>query len=217
MGVVIDLGPTGVARCVDEAGIGFCFAPRYHPALRFAGPARRELGTPTTFNFLGPLANPAGVRRRVLGVSDPSMAERMAHTLAELGVERAMVFCGGDGLDELTTTTVSNVWELTNGSVHTSTLDPGEYGIPPAEADEIVGGDAAANVAIADRMLGGEPGPVRDVVALNAAAALVVADAAPDMGAGIEQAIAVIESGKAAAVLETFVLTSKAARAAGEG
>ncbi len=139
MGVVIDLGPIGVARCVEEAGIGFCFAPKYHPALRFAGPARRELGTPTTFNFLGPLANPAGVRRRVLGVSDPSMAERMAHTLAELGVERAMVFCGGDGLDELTTTTVSNVWELTNGSVHTSTLDPGEYGIPPAEADEIVG------------------------------------------------------------------------------
>ena len=217
MGVVIDLGPTGVARCVDEAGIGFCFAPKFHPALRFAGPARRELGTPTTFNFLGPLANPAGVRRRVLGVSDPSMAERMAHTLAELGVERAMVFCGADGLDELTTTTVSNVWELTDGSVRTSTIDPREYGIPAAEADEIVGGDAAANVAIAERMLGGEPGPVRDVVALNAAAALVVADAAPDMGAGIEQAIAAVESGKAAAVLETFVLTSKAARAADEG
>jgi anthranilate phosphoribosyltransferase len=217
MGVVIDLGPTGVARCVDEAGIGFCFAPKFHPALRFAGPARRELGTSTTFNFLGPLANPAGVRRRVLGVSDPSMAERMAHTLAELGVERAMVVCGGDGLDELTTTTVSNVWELTNGSVHTSTVDPSEYGIPAAEAEEIVGGDAGANVAIAERMLGGEPGPVRDVVAVNAAAALVVADAAADMGAGIEQAIAAIESGKAAAVLETFVLTSKAARAADEG
>jgi anthranilate phosphoribosyltransferase len=215
--VVIDLGPTGVARCVDEAGIGFCFAPKYHPALRFAGPARRELGTPTTFNFLGPLANPAGVRRRVVGVSDPSMAERMTHTLAELGVERAMVFCGGDGLDELTTTTVSNVWELTNGAVRASTLDPGDYGIPVADPDEIVGGDAAANVAIAERMLGGEPGPVRDVVALNAAAALVVAEAAPDLGIGLEQAIAAIESGKAAAVLETFVLTSKAARAADEG
>jgi anthranilate phosphoribosyltransferase len=200
LGVVIDLGPTGVARCVDEAGIGFCFAPKYHPALRFAGPARRELGTPTTFNFLGPLANPAGVRRRVVGVSDPSMAERMTHTL-----------------DELTTTTVSNVWDLTNGSVRASTLDPTEYGIPVADLDEIVGGDAAANVAIAERMLGGEPGPVRDVVALNAAAALVVADAAPDLGTGLEQAIAAIESGKAAAVLETFVLTSKAARAADEG
>jgi anthranilate phosphoribosyltransferase len=217
LGVVIDLGPDGVARCVREVGIGFCFAQRFHSAMRFAAPVRSQLGTPTTFNFLGPLANPAGVRRRVLGVSDPSMAERMAHTLAELGVERAMVFCGGDGLDELTTTTVSNVWELTNGSVRTSTVDPGEYGIPAAEADEIVGGDAAANVAIAERMLGGEPGPVRDVVALNAAAALVVADAAPDLGTGLEQAIAAIESGKAAAVLETFVLTSKAARAADEG
>ena len=215
-GVVIDLGPEGVARCVEEAGIGFCFAPKYHPALRFAGPARRELGTPTTFNFLGPLANPAGVRRRVLGVSDPSMAERMAQTLAELGVERAMVFCGGDGLDELTTTTVSTVWELADGAVRTSELDPREYGIPVAELDEIVGGDAAANVAIAERMLGGEPGPVRDVVALNAAAALVVAGAVPEVGAGLEQANAAIESGKAASVLETFVLTSKAARAADE-
>ena len=215
-GVVIDLGPEGVARCVEEAGIGFCFAPKFHPALRFAGPARRELGTPTTFNFLGPLANPAGVRRRVLGVSDPSMAERMARTLAELGVERAMVFYGGDGLDELTTTTVSAVWELDDGAVRTSELDPREYGIPAAELDEIVGGDAAANVAIAERMLGGEPGPVRDIVALNAAAALVVAGAVPDIGAGLEQAIAAIESGKAASVLETFVLTSKAARAADE-
>jgi anthranilate phosphoribosyltransferase len=215
-GVVIDLGPEGVARCVEEAGIGFCFAPKYHPALRFAGPARRELGTPTTFNFLGPLANPAGVRRRVLGVSDPSMAERMAYTLAELGVERAMVFCGGDGLDELTTTTMSTVWDLEDGAVRTSTLDPREYGIPVAERDEIVGGDAAANVAIAERMLGGEPGPVHDVVALNAAAALVVAGAVHDVAAGLEQAKAAIESGKAAAVLETFVLTSKAARAADE-
>jgi anthranilate phosphoribosyltransferase len=215
-GVVIDLGPEGVARCVEEAGIGFCFAPKYHPALRFAGPARRELGTPTTFNFLGPLANPAGVRRRVLGVSDPSMAERMTRTLAELGIERAMVFCGGDGLDELTTTTVSTVWELADGRVRTWTLDPREYGIAVAELDEIIGGDADANVAIAERMLGGEPGPVRDVVALNAAAALVVAGAAPDIGAALEQAIAAIESGKAASVLETFVLTSKAARAADE-
>src|SRR5262249_11211370 len=123
-GVVIDLGPEGVARCVEEAGIGSCFAPQYHPALRFAGRARRELGTPTTFNFLGPLANPAGVRRRVLGVSDPSMAERMAHTLAELGVDRAMVFCGNDGIDELTTTTVSRVWGLTDGTVETTTPAP---------------------------------------------------------------------------------------------
>jgi anthranilate phosphoribosyltransferase len=216
LGVVIDLGPTGVAHCIDVAGIGFCFAPKFHPALRFAGPARRELGTPTTFNFLGPLANPAGVTRRVVGVSDPSMAERMAHTLGELGVERAMVFCGGDGLDELTTTTTSSVWELADGTVTASTLDPGDYGIARAVPEELVGGDAAANVAIAERMLTGEPGPVRDVVVLNAAAALVVAGAADDLAAAVEQASACVETGKAAAVLETFVRTSEAARAAEE-
>jgi anthranilate phosphoribosyltransferase len=216
LGVTIDLGAAGVARCVDEAGIGFCFAQKFHPALRFAGPARRELGTPTTFNFLGPLANPAGVRRRVVGVSDRAMAERMAQTLAELGVERAMVFCGGDGLDELTTTTVSHVWDLDTGVIRTYSIDPAEYGIRRAEPDELVGGDAEANVAISERMLDGEPGAVRDIVVLNAAAALVVAGVAPDVGAGLEQAVASVEAGKAAAVLETFVRTSKAA-AAGEG
>jgi anthranilate phosphoribosyltransferase len=216
LGVTIDLGPAGVARCVDEAGIGFCFAQKFHPALRFAGPTRRELGTPTTFNFLGPLANPAGVRRRVVGVSDQAMAERMAQTLAELGVERAMVFCGGDGLDELTTTTVSHVWDLDSAVIRTYSIDPAEYGITRAEPDELVGGDAEANVAISERMLDGEPGAVRDIVVLNAAAALVVAGVAPDVGAGLEQAVASVEAGKAAAVLETFVRTSKAA-AAGEG
>ncbi|HEY3097132.1 MAG TPA: anthranilate phosphoribosyltransferase [Acidimicrobiia bacterium] len=215
LGVTINLGPAGVARCVDEAGIGFCFAPKFHPALRFAGPARRELGTPTTFNFLGPLANPAGVRRRVVGVSDRSMAERMAQTLGALGVERAMVFCGGDGLDELTTTTVSQVWDLDQGAVRTYTVDPADYGIARAEPGDLRGGDAAANCAIAERMLDGEPGAVRDVVALNAAAALVVAGAASDLGAGLEQAVTSVEAGKAAAVLETFVRTSAAA-AAGE-
>lgn len=216
LGVAIDLGPSGVARCIDAAGIGFCFAPKFHPALRHAGPARRELGTPTTFNFLGPLANPAGVRRRVVGVSDPAMAERMALTLAGLGVERAMVFCGGDGLDELTTTTHSNVWDLDAGVVRSYTLDPADYGIRRAAPDELVGGDAAANVAIVERMLGGEPGAVRDIVALNAAAALVVAGVATDVGGGLEQAVTSIEAGKAAAVLETFVRTSAAA-AADEG
>ena len=216
LGVTIDLSPAGVARCIDEAGIGFCFAQKFHPALRFAGPARRELGTPTTFNFLGPLANPAGVRRRVVGVSDRAMAERMTQTLAELGVERAMVFCGGDGLDELTTTTVSDVWNLDAGAIRTYSIDPADYGIARAAPDELVGGDAAANVAISERMLEGEPGPVHDIVALNAAAALVVAGVAPDLGDGFEQAVTSIEAGKAAAVLETFVRTSAAA-AADEG
>jgi anthranilate phosphoribosyltransferase len=151
LGVAIELGPEGVARCVDEAGIGFCFAPRFHPAMRFAGPTRRELGVPTTFNFLGPLANPARVRRQVVGVSDPTMAERMLATLAELGTERAMVFHGGDGLDELTTTTVSDVFELVDGDVRHSVIDPGELGIARVDMSALVGGDPAHNAAIAHR------------------------------------------------------------------
>ncbi len=214
LGVVIDLGPTGVARCVDEAGIGFCFAPKFHPAMRFAGPARRELGVATTFNFLGPLANPARVRRQVLGVADPAMAERMVETLAELGTERALVFFGHDGLDEITITDVSTVRELRDGSVRRFVLDPTELGIARAEPAALVGGDAATNAAIARRVLGGEEGPPRDVVVLNAAAALLVAGAVADLAEGVERAGATIDSGRAAATLEAFVKVSRAARGA---
>jgi anthranilate phosphoribosyltransferase len=214
LGVVIDLAPAGVARCVEEAGIGFCFAPKYHPAFRFVAPVRRELGTVTTFNFLGPLANPARVRRRVLGVSDRQMADRMCHALGALGVERALVFCGDDGLDELTTTTASTVWELADGHVRTFALDPDDYGLPRAEPAALVGGDAATNARIARRVLGGDRGPVRDVVVLNAAAALVVAGAADEVGAGVEQANAALDAGKAEAALHALVDTSAAARQA---
>ncbi len=130
LGVVIDLGPEGVARCVREAGIGFCFAPRYHAGLRFAAPARRELGTPTTFNFVAPLANPAGVKRQIVGVSDPSMAERLVAMLADLGAERVFVFYGHDGLDELTVTTTSTVHELHDGSISVYDVDPADLDIP---------------------------------------------------------------------------------------
>src|SRR5436190_621127 len=129
LGVAIDLGPAGVSRCVAEAGIGFCLAPRYHPAMRFLGPARKELGVPTTFNFLGPLANPAHVTRQAVGVSDDTMATRMVGALRVLGAERAMVFHGDDGLDELTTATTSTVHELVDGEVHSFTLDPLDLGI----------------------------------------------------------------------------------------
>src|ERR687885_1775989 len=132
LGVAIDLGPSGVARCIDEVGIGFCFAPRYHKALRHAGPVRRELGVPTTFNFLGPLANPAGARRQTNGVGDAAMAERMVATLVELGTERALVFFGHDGLDELTTTTTSAMWEVTGGDGHFYNLHPTQLRLPPA-------------------------------------------------------------------------------------
>ncbi len=217
LGVVIDLGPEGVARCVREVGIGFCFAQRFHPAMRFAAPVRRELGTPTTFNFLGPLANPAGATRRTVGVSDPVMAERVIRTLATLGVERALVFFGHDGLDELTVTTTSTVYELAAGDVRVYDVDPADLGIPHAEIGSLAGGDAAGNAQIVHQVFAGAQGPIRDIVTLNAAAALVVADVAPNLATGVECAGAVIDDGRAAATLEAFVRVSVAARDAGIG
>lgn len=212
LGVVIDLAPAGVARCIREAGIGFCFAPRFHPALRFAAGPRRELGVRTTFNFLGPLANPAGVRRQAVGVSDPAMAPRMVSALATLGVERALVFHGHDGLDELTTTATSTVHELRNGSVRTYDVDPRALGLRAAAPADLVGGDAAANAAVVRRVLDGEAGPARDIAVLNAAAALVVADLAADLSEGLRGAAAAIDDGRAAVALDAFVHVSAAAR-----
>jgi anthranilate phosphoribosyltransferase len=217
LGVVIDLGPDGVARCLREVGIGFCFAQRFHPAMRFAGPVRRELGTPTTFNFLGPLANPAGATRRTVGVSDPVMAERVVRTLATLGVERALVFFGHDGLDELTVTTTSTVYELEAGDVRIYDVDPTDLGIPLAGMGSLAGGDAAANAQAVHEVFAGAHGPIRDIVTLNAAAALVVGDAAPDLASGVELAGAILDDGRAAATLEAFVRVSVAAREAGIG
>src|SRR3954447_18407232 len=179
LGVVIDLGPQGVARCVREAGIGFCFAQRFHPAMRFAAPVRRELGTPTTFNFLGPLANPAGAGRRTIGVSDPVMAERVIRTLATLGVERALVFFGHDGLDELTVTTTSSVYELEAGDVRIFDIDPLDLGIARADIGALAGGDASGNAQAVHQVFAGATGPIRDIVTLNSAAALLVADVVP--------------------------------------
>jgi anthranilate phosphoribosyltransferase len=217
LGVVIDLGPEGVARCVREVGIGFCFAQRFHPAMRFAAPVRRELGTPTTFNFLGPLANPAGASRRTVGVSDPVMAERVVRTLATLGVERALVFFGHDGLDELTVTTTSTIYELEGGDVRIRDVDPLDLGIPRAELGALAGGDAAGNAQAVHQVFAGAQGPIRDIVILNAAAALLVADVVPDLAGGVEQARAVIDDGRAAATLEAFVRVTVAAREAGLG
>ena len=211
LGVAIDLDPAGVEHCVREAGIGFCFAPRYHPALRFAAAARRELGVPTTFNFLGPLANPARVRRQVVGVSDPAMAERIVGTLAVLGADRAMVFYGHDGLDELTTTTTSTVLSLANGRVEHFDVDPVGFGLARVDRAALAGGDAADNAAITREVLAGERPAVGDVVTLNAASALVVAGLADDLAAGLEQAQLSLESGRAADALERFVDASAAA------
>jgi len=212
LGVVIDLGPEGVARCVSEAGIGFCFAQRFHPALRHAAAARRELGVPTTFNFLGPLANPARVRRQVVGVSDPAMAERIVGTLSVLGAERAMVFYGHDGLDELTTTTSSTVFSLVDGAVEHFEVDGREFGLGRSGRDALAGSDPAINAAITRDVLEGAQGAVRDIVVLNAAAAIVVADLAADLGEGIDRARESLDSGDAVAALEAFIVASNDAQ-----
>ncbi len=214
LGVAIDLGPEAVARSIEEVGIGFCFAPRFHAALRFAGPVRRELGVPTTFNFLGPLANPAGVGRQAVGVSDPAMAERIVGALAALGRTRAMVFHGHDGLDELTTTGPSTVLELRDGAIRRFELDPADLGLARATVADLAGGDAAANAAIVHRVLDGAAGPVRDIVCLNAAAALYLADLVDDLGGGIALAAAVLDDGRARRTLDRFVAATQREAAA---
>jgi anthranilate phosphoribosyltransferase len=208
LGVRIDCGPEEVARCVAEAGIGFCFAPRFHPAMRHAGPPRRELGIATAFNFLGPLANPAGVRRLMIGVADPSMAERMVGVLAARGSERVLVVHGDDGLDELTVSTTSQVVELRDGEVRDYAVDPKELGIASAPTEALVGGDPATNAELARRVLAGDPGPHRDVVCLNAGAGLVAAGMADDLAGGLRTAQAAIDGGGAAAALDRLVAIS---------
>jgi anthranilate phosphoribosyltransferase len=214
LGVVIELSPAGVARCMAEAGIGFCLAPRFHPALRHAGPPRRELGIPTAFNILGPLANPGRVRRMVVGVADPSMADRMLAVLAAHGAEHVLIVHGDDGLDELSTTGPSQVLELRDGEVTSSTLDPAALGVPPAEPEQIRGGDPATNADAARRVLAGELGPHRDIVALNAAAALLVADEVASFEQGLAVAGAVLDDGLAATALDNLVAVSVAASGA---
>jgi anthranilate phosphoribosyltransferase len=217
LGVAIDLPPSGVEACIAEAGIGFCFAPTYHPAMRHAMPARRDLGVPTLFNFLGPLTNPAGAAHQTIGVSDAAMAPRLAEVLARLGAAHALVFHGGDGLDEVTTTGPSRVWTVREGDVAESTLDPGELGVRRARLDDLKGGSVADNVRIAEAVLGGEGGPAGDVVALGAAAALLAADLVVDWQAGLTAASSAIASGAAADALSRWVAVSQAqASAAGE-
>ena len=202
LGVPIDLDPDAVARAVTEVGMGFCFAPRFHAALRHAGPTRKELGVRTAFNFLGPMANPARVRRQVVGVSDPRMAERMLRVLVANGAERPLVVYGHDGLDELTTTTTSTLMSWADGEVRTQEVDATAFGLARAEPGDLVGGDATVNAEAARRVLAGEPGPHRDIVVLNAAAGLLAGGAVDDLAAGVEAAQACIDDGRASGVLE---------------
>ena len=211
LGVVVDLGPEGVTRCVEEAGVGFCLAPRFHPGMRHAGPIRRELGVRTVFNFIGPLAHPARLRRQVVGVADGSMAEKLVGVLRANGATRAMVVYGHDGLDELTTATTSTVVELVDGDIRSFDVDPADLGLAPVAAAP-PGGDTATNVEIVQRVLEGEPGPHRDIVLLNSAAALVVAGSVTDLAAGIEAAAESVDGGAAASALDRLAAVSQSVR-----
>jgi anthranilate phosphoribosyltransferase len=207
LGVRVELDPAGVKRCVEEVGMGFCLAPRYHPAFRFAAPSRREVGVPTVFNLLGPMANPGRVRRQVIGVANPAVADRMLASLRLHGSVSSWVV-HGQGLDELTTTGASTVLELRDGRVRTFSIDPVELGLAPAIPEELVGGTPDVNADAVRRVLGGERGAHRDIVVLNAAAGLVVADVAADMAAGLDLARESIDSGAASRVLDGLVSVS---------
>lgn len=212
LGVAVELSPEGVKRCVERVGMGFCLAARYHPAFRFAAPARREIGVPTVFNLLGPMANPGRVRRQLIGVANPAVAERMLASLRLHGSISSWVVHGG-GLDELTTTGPSQVLELRGGAVRTFVVDPVSLGLAPAIMDELVGGTPNHNADIARRMLDGEAGAVRNIVLLNAAAGLMVADAVTSLDEGLVRAAESIDSGAARRVLDGLVTESQKALA----
>jgi anthranilate phosphoribosyltransferase len=212
LGVALELPPEGVVRCVEEAGIGFCLAPVYHPAFRFAAPSRREIGIPTVFNLLGPMANPGRVRRQLIGVANPNVAERMLASLRIHGSVKAWVV-HGNGLDELSTTGESTVLALEDDHVRHFSVDPVDLGLAPAIMDELVGGEPAENAEVVRRVLAGDHGAHRNIVVLNAGAALVVADRAADLAEGIALAEESIDSGAAAAALARMVEVSQAAKA----
>jgi anthranilate phosphoribosyltransferase len=208
LGVRIDVPPAGVATCIEEAGMGFCFAPLFHPALRHAAGARRELGVATVFNFLGPLTNPAGAARQALGVADPRMLDVMVETLGRLGSVHVVAFHGHGGLDELATSGPSQVVELRGGELRRWSLDPAELGVAPASMEALGGGTALENAAALRAVLGGEHGPRRDIVVLNAAAGLVAAGIAADIGEGLVRAGEAIDSGSAARVMDRLIEVS---------
>jgi anthranilate phosphoribosyltransferase len=217
LGVVVDLAPDEVRRCVEDSGVGFCFAPVFHPAFRYTGPPRRELGVATVFNFLGPLTNPSRPSAQAVGVADERMAGVMAGVFAARGTS-ALVFRGTDGLDELSVSAPSRVWMVADGSVREDSVDPAEIGIATAPDGALRGADAPHNAAVTRRLLEGELGAIRDAVVLNAAAALVAVDgptSAPvsaQLAAALPRAAESLDSGAAAAALESWINASKAAR-----
>ena len=211
LGVRIDLPPQAVASCIEVAGIGFCFAPVFHPAMRHAAVPRRELGVATIFNFLGPLTNPAGATRQALGVSDPRMVDLMVEALERLGSRRVLAFHGAGGLDELSTAGPSYVVELNDGAIARWTIDPADLGLPPAPIEAIAGGTADENATTIRAVVDGATGPKRDVVVLNAAAGLVAAGKSADMEAGLADASEAIDSGGARAAMDRLIEVSTTA------
>lgn len=212
MGVNVAAPPPVVERCLDEAGIAFFFAQVFHPSMRHAAPTRKELGVRTAFNLLGPLTNPAGAARQLVGVPRPELTELVARSLAQLGAERAWVVHGADGLDEISTSGYTKVSECRDGAVNTFYLHPADVGLAKAPATALRGGDAADNAAIARAVLSGQPGPPRDIVLLNAAASLLIAEKATTIPEGLVIAAEAIDSGRAAAVLERLMAASQGAR-----
>ena len=209
LGMVIDLPVEKTEELFRDTGYAFFLAPVYHPAMRFAGPVRRELGIPTVFNFLGPLSNPAGTKNYAIGVSDGRMAERMIGVLKALGAERAFVFYGEDGLDELTLTGPSFIWCLVDGEVTHAEFTPEDFGVKRAPISEVLGGQVEENVAITRSVLAGEPGPRRDIAVINAAAGIVASGQADGFAEGATQAAEAIDTGAAAAVLDSVVTRSQ--------
>jgi len=209
LGVRIDLGPDGVACCVEETGIGFMFAPRFHPAMRHAGPVRREIGIRTVFNVLGPLANPAGVRRILLGVPSPALGEKIASVLAELGTDHALVVHGEDGLDEISPSLPTRTWEVRDGSVREGRIEPEDLGVTPVGRAEIIGGDPAKNAAMARGVLEGAKDGTRGAILMNAGAACYVAGIAGSLREGADLAAEAIDRGRASDVLVRFIATSQ--------
>jgi len=209
LGINIELPPAKVARCVDEVGIGFLYAPLLHTAMKHVMAARREMGIRTVFNMLGPLTNPAGANAQVIGVYSDALTEPLARVLAELGTLRAFVVHGADGLDEISNTGPSHISEVHEGVVRSSTVRPEDFGLPRASIQDLRGGDRAENAEIIRQVLAGEAGPRRDIVLMNAAAALVVGGKARDFKEGVALAAQSIDSGAAAAKLAGLVALSQ--------
>ena len=209
LGVKIDLGPEGVKRCIEEVGMGFMFAPTFHPAMRHAAPVRREIGIRTVFNLMGPLTNPAGAQCQLAGVPDVSLGDKLADVLKLLGSQHSLVVHGEDGLDELTLGARTRVWEVHNDVVHSYTISPDELDLPWVPLEDIKGGDRAENALILRRLFQGERGPIRDVVLLNSAAILMVGGKAQDLKDGIGLASEAIDSGEALRRMEALVELSQ--------